>query len=80
MTTRDRNPAAILRSLKKYTQPAEQQAPAEAGDHKEFTIDELAREAGSTVRNVRAYQDRGILRLRRNAAAPAFIRMCIWHA
>lgn len=27
----------------------------------EYTIDELAREAGSTVRNVRAYQDRGLL-------------------
>jgi DNA-binding transcriptional MerR regulator len=61
MKSSDRNPAAILRSLRKYTQPAEQQAPADAGDHKEFTIDELALEAGSTVRNVRAYQDRGIL-------------------
>ena len=27
----------------------------------EFTIDELARTAGTTVRNVRAYQDRGLL-------------------
>lgn len=27
----------------------------------EFTIDELAREAGTTVRNVRAYQERGLL-------------------
>jgi DNA-binding transcriptional MerR regulator len=27
----------------------------------EYTIDELAREAGTTVRNVRAYQDRGLL-------------------
>jgi len=27
----------------------------------EFTIDELAREGNSTVRNVRAYQDRGLL-------------------
>jgi len=27
----------------------------------EFRIDELAREAGTTVRNVRAYQDRGLL-------------------
>ncbi|HYG25863.1 MAG TPA: MerR family transcriptional regulator [Caulobacteraceae bacterium] len=27
----------------------------------EFTIDELAREAGATVRNIRAYQERGIL-------------------
>ncbi|MET1077434.1 MAG: MerR family transcriptional regulator [Pseudomonas sp.] len=28
---------------------------------REFTVDELAREAGTTVRNVRAYQDRGLL-------------------
>lgn len=27
----------------------------------EFTVDELARAAGTTVRNVRAYQDRGLL-------------------
>ena len=27
----------------------------------EYSIDELARVAGTTVRNVRAYQDRGIL-------------------
>lgn len=27
----------------------------------EFTIDELARESGTTVRNVRAYQERGLL-------------------
>jgi DNA-binding transcriptional MerR regulator len=30
-------------------------------DEVEFTIDELAREAGATVRNIRAYQERGIL-------------------
>lgn len=28
---------------------------------REYTIDELARQAGTTVRNVRAYQDRGII-------------------
>lgn len=27
----------------------------------EYRIDELARLAGSTVRNIRAYQDRGLL-------------------
>src|SRR5688500_6901877 len=27
----------------------------------EYRVDELAREAGTTVRNVRAYQDRGLL-------------------
>ncbi|ANB75612.1 MerR family transcriptional regulator [Paraburkholderia phytofirmans OLGA172] len=35
-------------------------APPEAPPH-EYTIDELARVANSTVRNVRAYQDRGLL-------------------
>ncbi|HEX6866855.1 MAG TPA: MerR family transcriptional regulator [Caulobacteraceae bacterium] len=30
-------------------------------DEAEFTIDELARESGATVRNIRAYQERGIL-------------------
>lgn len=35
-------------------------AGAEPGE-KEYTIDELARVAGTTVRNVRAYQDRGLI-------------------
>lgn len=34
--------------------------PGAAGDQ-EYSIDELARVAGTTVRNVRAYQDRGLL-------------------
>jgi len=34
---------------------------AEAGTGREYRIDELARLAGTTVRNVRAYQDRGLL-------------------
>lgn len=36
-------------------------------DEAEFTIDELAREAGTTVRNIRAYQERGILPAPRRA-------------
>jgi DNA-binding transcriptional MerR regulator len=32
-----------------------------AGDERRFTIDELARRAGMTVRNVRAHQSRGLL-------------------
>lgn len=37
-------------------------APSEAGPPAaEFTIDELARAARTTVRNVRAYQDRGLI-------------------
>ncbi|MGB1557491.1 MAG: MerR family transcriptional regulator [Oceanococcaceae bacterium] len=31
------------------------------GGQREYTVDELARAAGTTVRNVRAYQDRGLL-------------------
>lgn len=34
---------------------------ANAGQGREYTIDELARTANTTVRNVRAYQDRGLL-------------------
>src|SRR5437763_1362342 len=37
--------------------------PEEAGDGEEFwTVEELAQKAGTTVRNVRVYQDRGLLR------------------
>lgn len=36
-------------------------ARADAGDAREYTIDELARAAQTTVRNVRAYQDRGLI-------------------
>ena len=36
-------------------------AAAATVQQQEYTIDELARVAGSTVRNVRAYQDRGLL-------------------
>src|SRR3546814_2435836 len=41
------------------TAPANDDALNTARD--EYTIDELARVAGTTVRNVRAYQDRGLL-------------------
>src|SRR5690606_6302287 len=51
-------PANILLSLKRRLPQADAQ---EMESQKEFTIDELAREASSTVRNVRAYQDRGLL-------------------
>lgn len=51
-------PANILLSLKRRLPQADVQ---EMESQKEFTIDELAREASSTVRNVRAYQDRGLL-------------------
>ena len=53
MAPRPPTPAARRTAPKK---PAA--APA---DDAEYTIDELAREGSSTVRNVRAYQDRGLL-------------------
>ncbi|WP_240954185.1 MerR family transcriptional regulator [Solimonas marina] len=36
-------------------------AESDRAEHDEYTIDELARAGGATVRNVRAYQDRGLL-------------------
>src|SRR5689334_12317394 len=36
-------------------------SPRAARGGKEYTVDELARAAETTVRNVRAYQDRGLL-------------------
>ncbi|MBB4863942.1 DNA-binding transcriptional MerR regulator [Pseudomonas nitritireducens] len=36
-------------------------APSTAEEEREYTVDELAREGGTTVRNLRAYQDRGLL-------------------
>lgn len=38
-----------------------EQALERGAERREFTIDELAREADATVRNIRAYQDRGLL-------------------
>lgn len=35
--------------------------PSTSPKGREYRVDELAREAGTTVRNVRAYQDRGLL-------------------
>src|SRR5690349_2535621 len=36
-------------------------APPPAAQRNEYTVDELARISDSTVRNIRAYQDRGLL-------------------
>lgn len=44
--------------FKKTSSPSKD---ASSGHGREFTIDELARVANTTVRNVRAYQDRGLL-------------------
>lgn len=52
--------ARILKAINRQDPDAIEKAQADV-NHKEFTIDELSREAGSTVRNVRAYQDRHLL-------------------
>ncbi len=51
------HPLSMLRQLGKRVLPSDRKP---SGAH-EYTIDELAREAATTVRNVRAYQDRGLL-------------------
>lgn len=66
MKIKDASPSQILRTLRHYQQPnagrkGKLEKPPVVPGAKEFTIDELSREAGSTVRNVRAYQDRGLL-------------------
>lgn len=48
------SPLSLLRSFRRPT-------PGSGSKRREYTIDELARESGSTVRNIRAYQDRGLL-------------------
>lgn len=52
---RSRRPAAPAARRTASPSPANERADAE------YTIDELAREGSTTVRNVRAYQDRGLL-------------------
>ncbi|HYS64720.1 MAG TPA: MerR family transcriptional regulator [Paraburkholderia sp.] len=41
--------------------PADSNTPTSAAARNEYTVDELARVTDTTVRNVRAYQDRGLL-------------------
>jgi DNA-binding transcriptional MerR regulator len=60
MSDSSRIPLSLLRNLKRHAPEPAEDDPA-VQDRREFTIDELAREASSTVRNVRAYQDRGLL-------------------
>src|SRR5690625_4256388 len=44
-----------------HSDPTPETNQPEAPEKTEFSIDELARKAGMTVRNVRAYQERGLL-------------------
>lgn len=54
-----------IRRSRRAATPVARRTPQAATDgtpaESEYTIDELAREASTTVRNVRAYQDRGLL-------------------
>ena len=59
MPTRTKTPAPRRSSTSRNAKAALE--AAQSHPQTEFTIDELAREAQSTVRNVRAYQDRGLL-------------------
>ncbi|BCG26287.1 hypothetical protein TUM18999_44780 [Pseudomonas tohonis] len=51
-----KNPPTFLQRLLAQAPHIPEPVPGE-----EYTVDELAREAGTTVRNLRAYQDRGLL-------------------
>ncbi|MGQ0618340.1 MAG: MerR family transcriptional regulator [Panacagrimonas sp.] len=58
MAAKQKSPPAREHRASRFARsPAPQPGSGEA----EYTIDELAREGDSTVRNVRAYQDRGLL-------------------
>ncbi|TSD99592.1 MerR family transcriptional regulator [Skermania sp. ID1734] len=53
--------ARVLRGLAGLLEPARQPTAPAQHQVREFRIDDLAREAGMSVRNVRVYQDRGLL-------------------
>lgn len=55
--TKKSHPLNALRQFGTRVLPADKNPP----ESQEYTIDELARAAQTTVRNVRAYQDRGLL-------------------
>ena len=52
--------ARVLRGIAAILEPI-READGEPAPSREFRIDDLAREAGVSVRNVRVYQDRGLL-------------------
>lgn len=57
-----KTPQTLLKQLMKQGRDLlPDRGTGEAAGEQEFTIDELARVAGTTVRNVRAYQDRGLI-------------------
>lgn len=54
-------PAVLTRAGARALRLVSYSISAAIGDQTEFRIDELARAAGTTTRNVRAYQERGLL-------------------
>ena len=56
-------PKDTLRLIAQYLpdEEARQQITETEDGDREYTVDELARVAGTTVRNIRAYQDKGVL-------------------
>lgn len=54
-------PGNAPRSAPRSAKPGSAKDGATGGAPAEYTIDELARAAGTTVRNVRSYQDRGLI-------------------
>ncbi|MDX1694461.1 MAG: MerR family transcriptional regulator [Ketobacteraceae bacterium] len=56
-------PKDTLRLIAQYLpdEEARQQLTETEDGDREYTVDELARVAGTTVRNIRAYQDKGVL-------------------
>jgi DNA-binding transcriptional MerR regulator len=56
-----RAPRAAVESAVRQLLRAARQQPSRRSDGKQYRIDDLARAAGTTVRNVRAYRERGLL-------------------
>jgi DNA-binding transcriptional MerR regulator len=56
-----RRPRAAIDAAVKELLRGSSRAPAETASGTQYRIDDLARAAGTTVRNVRAYQERGLL-------------------
>ncbi|WP_372747865.1 MerR family transcriptional regulator [Litorivivens sp.] len=54
-------PEETIQNMAQYRQQNEAPQAPETEDKKEYTVEELALAANTTVRNIRAYQDKGLL-------------------
>ncbi|WP_372763788.1 MerR family transcriptional regulator [Litorivivens sp.] len=54
-------PEETIQNMAQYRQQNEAPQDPETEDKKEYTVEELALAANTTVRNIRAYQDKGLL-------------------